>query len=265
MDFNKLPTDNRAYDTLKSILKFYIDEISKCGTIKELIKIISSKLPYNLAYITELKLKVYSRTHKSFELQKIYVLQLVEELVEEEICTNLLYIVEENRRIYYYTRENVINWFNSHDSYKTYFNNPSDEIITIESMYENKLYIFTHNLTNDELIGICYGLNGIPSHELQLKSSVTNNKNIVIENIVEHSLVYRVEIQLATERLKRPYQIDVIQKDKQWLTLYFKDSEFMKGIITVSRWFNLPDMGKNVLWKNLCQYTNNGLIPLNIK
>lgn len=92
-------------------------------------------------------------------------------------------------------------------------------------------------------------------------SSIT--KNIVsVSDIVEHTLIYRQPINLATEEIKRPYQVDVLQPNNTFLKVHFATPEFMQGIISVAYWKGFPDKGEEIIWKNLCQFTKEGHIPL---
>lgn len=250
-----LPSDNRAEYTLNLILDPFIKDLYNSNSIKDITTSIVTYLPPGIAHEVELRFRM-KRDTKDVDLFKIHVDNVVRHIILSRVCIELPYIIIDDDRVCYYMREDILAWI---DKYH-YFNYPPEEIITV-SIQDNRSEL---TLNKDQIIGMAYAINaantlGLP--KITLHSSVTKS-DVSIHDIVEHALVYRLPITLATEQYKRPYRVDILQSDNNFLTINFKEPYFVQGLISVCHWLQIPNRGKNVIWKNLFQFTREGLIPL---
>lgn len=292
------PVDDRASVTLDRMITPYLNSILDSTSVKEIISAIITHLPPSIAHGVELRFRLFIMKEHNFNTQRLYVIELAHKLITARICkfffdanvnlfnpmftqnkntrkdkNNVVYgdIVGDPRKIF--SREDVIKWFRSIPDCDKYLTIPTDEIITVEVKFGDHFNSNSLILTEDQIIGIAYGLNGIGKDNIILKSSITNNI-ISITNIIEHSLIYKLKILLATEKLKRPYQVDILQNNNKlqsgqignnsYITIHFSNPEFMQGLLSVARWYQLPGDGKEILWKNLCKFTPGGNIPLKL-
>lgn len=242
-----LPVDDRAETTLELILQPYIDHLYDSDNVKDLITGIITYLPSGLAYETELRFRM-KRGLTDIDDMKLLLDDIGTYIILSRVCKNLPYLLD-NKGVkkYYYMRENIISWNNEHE----YFTPPPSEVITINIGSDSSEL----ELNQDQMVGIAYAVHNT-NNQIKLYSSVTN-KEVQVDNIVKHSLIYRLPIDLATEQLKRPYRIDIGDN-----TINFTTPYFLQGVLSVASWLGLPNNGKNIIWKNLFQFTREGLIPL---
>jgi len=268
-----LPVDDRAEFTLNTLFKPFIDDILLCENIKEIIRVIITHLPFGIAYETELRIRM-RRDIINIPAQKHLVITILRNIILADICQNLVSIIHNDEKDIFYMKEDIVRWYKTNPIYIQYFPIPPSEIITIEITKNNITKTSKYNaviiqdpsnleltLTEEQIMGIAYAINAIKNNNIKLLSSITNGP-ISVSDIVEHSLIYRLPIILATEELKRPYRVDILQIDNSFLTVHFTTPEFMQGILSVANWCELSDNGKNILWKNLYQFTREGLLPL---
>lgn len=255
-----LPVDNRAEITLNLLIQPVTEAVLKANNIKEVTQALGKHLPQQIAHQTELKIKMLR--NKTFnDGYKMQVDAQIKREILNHVCENLPFIKdEEDRKVYYYMREDIINWYDKlNEKSQEFFKKPEQELISITLSLGNQSKSSTMSLSEDQLIGIVYAIKSQLDSDIKvtLKSSLTNTE-IDIDKISEHALIYKVPIELATEHLKRPYHIDVVKVG----TLYFVNPEFMQGILSVAQWYKLPNNGKDVMWSNLYKFTKEGLDPL---
>lgn len=261
-----IPTDSRSSVTLSQMITPYTYALSRATSIKQVTKAIIDNLPPGIAHNTELRIKMIRG--RDIFVKSDQAATIAVNLILSQVCKGLSTIHDNqgNREIYY-MREDLIRWYNSDLLNAQYFDAPNEEIITIAIQYDNSIKTANMKLTEDQIIGIAYGLNGIVANatinnnKVTIHSSITNDR-IEIDNITNHAIIYSLPITLATEEFKRPYRIDVIQPNKSFITLHFITPEFIQGILSVVQWYQIPNGGNGILWKNLFQFTREGLIPL---
>lgn len=259
---NHLPADSRASVTLDNLIVPFTAALNAATKLQEIIQAINTHLPPGVSYNTELRLRFNRGIANDVNLSKRLVSEIVRRVIGFYVSQNLPAMYDaEGVRHFYFMREDIIRWHQSEPLYANYFQAPQQEIITIEVRYDNDIRTSTMPLSEDQMVGIAYGLNGLKDNRVTLRSNITNNI-VNISDISNHALIYRIPLTLATEKLKRPYQVDVLQPDGTFLTIQFINAEFMQGILSVVKWYRLPNQGKNVLWKNLAQFTREGMIPL---
>lgn len=256
-----LPADNRASATLTLFLEPFMTSLSTAENIKDIVRTLTNHLPPGIAHEAELRMRM-NRAITEITARKELVAKIVRNMIIMSVCRNLLSVSYGSEgRQFYYMKEDIIRWYESNPTNVQYFATPPQETITIE-VSKNDI-IKTSNLTlgEDQMIGIAYGLNGLKDHNIQLESSITGTP-VAVSDIAEHALVYRLPITLATEEIKRPYRVDILQTTGAFLTTHFVTPEFMQGVLSVAYWAQLPNNGKDKLWKDLYQFTREGLIPL---
>ena len=254
-----LPADSRAQVTLEHLLSPLTTSLNVSNSTNEIAKALIKHLPPGIAHAVELRWQM-NRSPTVIETMKVEVRQIVLNSMGMYVTKDLPaeHDSEDNRK-FYYMREDVIRWYHSSPTNRDYFQIPVEEVVTIEFKDNND--ILSISLTEDQMIGICYGINGLGDKLVTLKSSITNGL-VSVADVTKHALIYRIPITLATERLKRPYQVDVLQSDGTFLTIYFVNPEFMQGIVSVANWYQLENQGKDLLWKNLYQLTREELVAL---
>lgn len=259
---NYLPIDNRANTTLNLLLEPFMNSLSAAQNVKDIVETLTTYLPPGIAHGAELRMRM-NRAIKDTIAQKQLVDEIVRNMIIMDICRGLPSVSYENdERHFYYMREDIIRWYESNSSNVPYFATPSEETITIEVKKNDIVKTSKLTLGEDQMIGIAYALNGLNNNNIQLQSSITGGP-VAISDIVNHTLVYRLPITLATEEIKRPYRVDILDTTGVFLTTHFVTPEFMQGVLSVAYWSQLPNNGKDILWKNLYQFTREGLIPLN--
>lgn len=256
------PADDRATTCFRILMQNFHTNINNSNTTNDIVNAIVTGLPFALAYLTELRLKFSLNNSKNIEEQKILTIDIAEYEVLSSICEGLPFVHDSNgSKLYYYMREDIVNWYNSSPGNINFFPNPQVEIITIQINHPTNPKTSNLKLNKDQIIGICYALDGINNNYITIRSSITNDV-VNVSDIAQHALAYRLPIELATERLKRPFSVDILQSNNIFITLYFINPEFMQGIMSTAQWYNLENNGKNLLWKNLTQFTREGLISL---
>lgn len=254
--------DNRATTTLYHMIQPYSDAVTASTTLNEIVRAINQHLPPGLAYNTELRLRIFRVHNHDFITQKLRALEITKEIIEIETSRDLPAIVDrDDNKFYYYLREDLVNWFKSSPTNAEYLQTPPDEVITIQINYGDRVKTSALTLNQDQMIGIAYGLYGLNDGRVTLRSSITNAP-VSINDIAEHALIYRLPIELATEKIKRPYSVDILTPNKTFMTVHFQSPEFMQGVLSVAQWYHLPNQGKDYLWRNLSQFTREGIIPL---
>lgn len=249
---NKLPADLRAEITLKQTLRQYLDKIENAVSSKDIVEAILHYLPPGLAHRTELRLRLYMLTNTNITAIKSQAKEITLAIIAQSISAST-----------YYTREDVLLWYR--DNTTDYFIAPEDEIITITINDGNdhmpKTKAREVKLTQDQLVGIAYGLTALQSNRVQLESSLTKG-TLDIVSIIKTAPLYFQTIELALDKLKRPYTVEIVDSNNFWQTIHFTNAEFMQGLASVAQWHGLSNNGKDIIWKNLTQFTREGLIPL---
>lgn len=253
MDVNvaNLPADLRAETTLRQLLNPYLDKVENATSAKEVISAIGRHLPSGLAHQTELRLRLYMLQDTKLSAIKSQAESITIDIIAKSIST-----------LGYYTRENILDWYEASAVAIRYFTKPSDEIITITTgLHMAKIKSREVKLSNDQFIGIAYGLHALQSTQVQLQSSLLTTP-IDVATIIKTSTTYFQPIELAVNKLKRPYTVEIINRDDTSTNVHFSNPEFMQGLLSVAVWHDLPNNGNNILWKNLTQFTREGIIPL---
>jgi len=254
------PADTRASLTLKHMITPYTSVLSEATSIREITNAIIKYLPPGIAYGTELRVKMIRGENIIFLRNQASLITIG--IILRRVCEGLPSIItDEGNREIYYMREDLLRWYHSNPINAKYFMAPQDEIITVEIHTDDRIKTAVMKLTEDQMIGVAYGLNGMNDNKIILHSSITNAP-VEIDKIVDHALIYRLPIILATERLKRPFSVEILRPDKLFITVYFVNPEFMQGVLSVAQWYKFPDNGNGILWKNLYQFTREGMIPL---
>lgn len=256
--------DVRANQTLQRLLTSYDSAIEAAASIKEVTAAITKYLPPGLAYDVELRVKMFMMTNKEKSLVtwKRVARNVAHDLVRQRVCHGLPYTrVQADRPVIEYTREDIIKWFTLDTNNTKYFTAPEDETVTVEIKYGDKTKVRSLQLTEDQMIGIVYALVGLNDPRVTLTSSITQ-RPVEIKKIVNATPLYYNPIDVATEKLKRPYTIEVVQPDGTFKPLHFVNPEFIQGILSVAQWYGLPNQGRDILWKNLTQFTREGVISL---
>jgi hypothetical protein len=108
------------------------------------------------------------------------------------VCEELPAVIDaEGNRTIYYMREDVVRWIiKLNDSH---FQPPTQEIITIEVKYGDITKSSTMPLSEDQMVGIAYGISAMKNNKVTLRSSATKDL-VEVENIAQHSLIYRLPI-----------------------------------------------------------------------
>lgn len=261
------PADDRAIITLEKLINPFINDINNSTNIKNIVDAIVTNFPYGFAHQIELRMRFQFNTAALTEGRintdvRNTIIDIAKHVLLQRICDDLpmLHDAEGNRQ-YYYMREDVISWYNSDALNVNYFAVPDTETITIELHYPDTIETSNLTLNEDQIVGISYAMTKFIDNFITLRSSITNDF-VNVNDIAEHALIYRLPITLASEELKRPYRVDIIQSNLVSITLHFNNPEFMQGIISVAQWHNLPNNGKDFLWTKLFQLTREGLIAL---
>lgn len=256
-----LPSDSRAQITLDRFIQPLLTDLYASNNITEVVKAIVTNLPYGIAYDTELRMR-FNLAITDIRERQVQVDNIARAMILLRVCDNLPAILDaDENRIYYYMREDIIRWYNSDPINIDFFAVPDVEIITIEIHNDNETKTSNITLNEDQIIGIAYGLDALHDNHVTLRSSITNAV-VAVSDIVQHALIYRLPITLATEELKRPFRVDILQADDIYLTIHFINPEFMQGVLSIAQWYHLPNNGKNFLWENLFQFTREALIEL---
>lgn len=258
-----IPADNRAAITRDKLLEPYMRGIIASTSIKEVVAAMITHLPPVLAHETELRTRMHMVREHNFSEQKLRAMEIAEELLEMMVSHNLkAYSDRDGNRRYYYMREDIIRWFNSNPDYARYLPQPPQEIITIELKYNGKSKTSAMALNEDQMVGIVFALSGMKNDRVTLRSSITNQV-VAVKDIAQHAISYLMG-ELATDRLKRPYRVGIKDPQGEFIDVHFLGPEFMQGVISVAQWYGLPDNGNNSLWRNLEQFTRDGIIPLSL-
>lgn len=256
------PADDRARITLHYMIQPYLEAVTAATSLLEIVNAINKYLPTGLAHDTELRVRMLRIHNNDFISLQLRALDIPKEIIEIETSRELPSIVDaDDNKFYYYMREDLVRWFRSSPTNAEYLQTPPEEIITVQIKHIDTVKTSALRLNQDQMIGIAYGLYALNDGRITLKSSITNVP-VSITDIAEHALIYRLPIELATEKLKRPYTVDIIIPSKTAMRVHFQTPEFMQGILSVAKWYQLPNQGKDFLWKNLSQFTREGIIPL---
>lgn len=255
---NPSPVDSRAAVTLNNLLTPLFEAVTTATDKKEIQRAIVTFLPFGLASSLELYMAIQDRGQRfTLEQRRSYVTNQAVNLLGQ--------LIAKMTRFHTYMREDVLRWYNSNPDNRRFFLPPNDETITI-TLTADRVRQQQLRLSEDQLIGIAYGLHSLanrPSPQVDIISSITNAP-IEFDRIVENAYVYRLPHEDATERLKRPFRVEIIQADGSMLPVYFVHAEFMQGLLSVASWYGLPNAGEGTLWMNLSQFTREGEIPLHL-
>jgi len=235
-----IPVDSRAQITLNHLLRNYITDVNSSTCLREIVRAIIRYFPITIAYEVELCLRIKRETNLA--IIRSEAINIAQNNIAKRVCEGL---PVNNNDHCYFMREDILRWVGQRELVNLWL---EPEIITVHC-HNN---IETFSLVDDALIGVSYAINAINDGQIILISSLTDIP-IKITNIVDHAIIYRLPINLATEAMKRPYSIDIIQTDKFPLPLTFTSLNFMEGIKMVAQWYRIPNDGKNVIWKNLCR------------
>ena len=250
------PVDERADDTLHALLDDYGHVLTQVENVGQIVQIASDCLPQQVAFLIELELK----------LQRVQDLETARTRAYDIVMNTILqsaaqhHTVQNGRSVHYYTREDLLAWWQTAQHHYRCLNEPDEEIITITvAGLERPTNL---SLTTDQMNGIAFALTAAdPDKQVSLTSSITDSL-IDIEAITAFATAYTTSPPTAFDDLKRPYRVNVHQSNGTVRTLYFMDPQFMQGIMSVALWLGLPNYGKNVLWDGLLQFTREGLVPL---
>lgn len=259
------PVDDRATETLHQLVKPCRDAVSAALTMAGVGRALGAHLPGMIAHNIELKLRMNRMNDNHTQLIHL-ALSALDSGLAKEICEGLpVEIDEQEVRWFYYTREDVLRWYEERPQ-KQYFVAPTmEETIDVQLLYgDHQLKMKRLILTQDQIVGISYGLVALEAkygHRIQWFSALLD-RSVNERDIVRHTVIYRLPRDDATEKLKRPYSVDVLKEDETFQTIHFIHPEFMQGLVSAASWFDLPDRGKGILWKNLTQFTQEGVIEL---
>jgi hypothetical protein len=257
-----LPADDRAEATLNELLRVFTDRIRNGATFKEAY--VGGRLPPIIAAAIELRVNM--RRQLDLAQRKEAALEIAASVLAYQICHDLnlpSHERQDDARIYYYMREDILAWIELLRPTFPHFVVIDPETITIEITHEGQVKTSQMVLSQDQIAGIAYGVAGIQvaDSSITLYSSVTQNV-VDIRGLVEHALIYRLPLTLATEELKRPYRVEVLEHGDSYIRLRFVNPQFMQGLLSVAHWYNLPNQGRGSLWQHLEQFTREGVIPL---
>lgn len=257
-----LPVDDRASKTLDILIEPLVSALNKSTNLKDATMAINDKLPRGISHNTELRMRFKRNlSNSTIEQIKLTAIESVKNVIGYDLTRNSPILYDENgNKSTFFSRGDVVRWCNERPWANETFKIPETELITIE-IYSEPVQSLTLELTDDQLIGIAYGLNAIKDKRVRLVSSITNNI-VNVNYIVKYSLDYKQKLDLATERLKRPYQIEIKQEDGTYQTVNFVNPQFLQGLISVAKWFNMKNNGKYQIWRNLTQFTKSGEVAL---
>ena len=259
-----LPADDRASRTVSLILEPFMASLSAAENIRDVTGAITNHLPVGFAHEAELRMMI-DRTDTEFTARKFLVSDIVRNIIVTSVCRGFpVAICENGESRGYYMREDVVAWYESCPKNSNYFASPLEEIITVEISKDTVVNTSHLTLNKDQMIGISYSLRGLynsGNYDIRIISSITDAP-VSVSDISHHALSYRLPIALATEEIKRPYRVDILESSGVFITVHFTTPDFMQGVLSVARWSGFLKNGKNILWKNLCQFTRDGLIPL---
>lgn len=253
-----IPVDTRAAATLLHLLYPLNTALSGATDKKSVESALITYLPFGMATAIELKMAVRNRNQRmSIPELKQFVYGEAQRLLKRSITPG--------NRFHTYMREDIVRWYNSNPTHQNYFRNPGVETILITVTTPDRVRKQVLTLSEDQLVGIAYGLHSLAhlqTPHITTMSSVTNAP-IEFNQIVENALSYRMVDELATERLTRPYRVEIIAGGAA-SPVYFVQPEFMQGLLSVASWYDLPNRGEGTLWQNLTQFTRDGEIRLRL-
>lgn len=250
-----LPVDNRAEITINNILSNLFDKISKAKKIRDIGNILLENLPIGIAYESELILNI-SRNVESLENKK----KLIKTIIYQSIAKR----ARRDNSSLYFSREDINKWYKASDIDKNFFPQPTSEIIKVDFIKNSIKTKFDLSIDEDQLVGISYGIIAIgESQNIRLISSITSDIINIYEIVSRYSL-YRKEPKSPIERLKKPYQVEILDQNYLFVTTYFDRIEFMQGVISPSSWLGIAHNGENLAWKFFYRFTQEGLIETQI-
>lgn len=260
-----LPADTRAEITLIELLQPFVRAVTAATALPELSRAYSqSHLPPKITNAIELRVNM--RRQLDLEQKKELAIDTARSVVAYNICQDLNLPSQdgpEETRIYYYLREDLMAWVELHRGTFSHFVTLPKEIIRIEIEHGEHRSGRQMELSQDQMLGIAYGLAGIQmeTYRVTLTSSITQAV-VDVNTLAKHALIYRLPLNLATEELQRPYRVEVLEPGGSYIRLRFVNPEFMQGLLSVAHWYRLENQGRGYLWQHLEQFTREGIIPL---
>lgn len=240
------PVDNRATLTLTEMLTPFFILLDNSNDKKQITKVIVTHLPFGIASTLELKLAIIDRNQRlTLTDQKSFIREQVISLLER--------IVTKGTGFKTYSREDLIRWYNSDPFYLKYFSQPSEETFTINVNTQQQRL----RLSEEQLIGIAYGLHAMKNQltpHITIISSLTKSP-IEIDRIVQNEGGYHHT--MSSKNIMRPYRVDILS-NSTFSPVYFAYPEFMQGLLSVAKWYQLPNRGEGILWQNLIANTPDG-------
>lgn len=244
------PVDERSEIALQELTQNLNESLNKCSSFKQMINTLKTCLPFDFAF--KIELGILQRKFKSTSQEAFkFITNRTKFFLCEKFCETLISF---NDKIYF-MREDIVLWLENNQEYKRYFSIRDEEITFKNETDEVKL-----SLTQEQLIGIIIILQN--EKNLKLISNVTN-KSIDVSEILSKCHIYKFAPQLSTDKLKRPYQVDIYGT-----TYYFLTENFMKGVICGSLYLSGDDSlsyNEGEYWKNLLKLTREGLERIKLK
>lgn len=254
------PADDRAEETLKYLLATLWSALQAAQTQRDVGGMLSAALPFGLAHNTELQLRLEFPFGTEIEKLRTGAYTFAYKAIANSIAKDLPAILVLRNHIHYFTREDVIRWMRNSPIYKDVYVPP--EIITISvTGFPNSSQM---ELNEDQMNGLAFAIEGTEQARRPILMSSVTERPVDTAAIVAHSPIYVIEPPLATDKLRRPYRIDIRQADRTFKTIYFDDPDFMQGVLSVISWQSppLPNNGKGSLWENLQEFTRDGYVNL---
>lgn len=249
--------DSRAVETLRELTFPFFFAVQKALDHRHLIRAILNNLPYGMASVLELKLVLQNRREDwGLNPEKAWLTQAAAEVIQSAITAETPF-----KSI---SREAVVDWYFRKPDHQKYLIAPREEIFEVTLPDANETMV----LTEEQLMGLIYGLYAMGITDMKSDSPVMITSNITnepveIQRLIDNATAYQRPIELATERLRRPYHVDLIMADGV-LPLYFQTPQFMQGLISVAAWYGLEDRGRDILWTDLTRFSREGDVPLHV-
>jgi hypothetical protein len=254
------PADDRATATLDVLLQLLRSALEDDETYTDVGQTLAVVLPTGLAHPTELELRIAHPFATDMATLKRAAYDIARRNVAKSIAAELPSMVVGRTKIHYYTREDVVRWIRANPYYKDL--DIPEETITITVMeYPEPAHM---PLTSDQMNGIAFAIAGLEQHRRPTLTSSLTQRPVHIQDIVQHAPIYTAEIPLATERLKRPYTVELRGPDREFHSVFFVVPEFMQGVLSVAHWLKLPEAGHNTVWRNLSEFTREGTVELDM-
>lgn len=252
------PADDRAAATLDVLLTLLGSALEDDETRTEVGHTLGVVLPTGLAHATELELRIEHPGTTDIATLRRFAYDIARRNVAKSIAVELPSMKVGRNIIHYYTREDVQRWIRSNPYYKD-LDLPLETITITVAEYPEPSDL---PLTSDQMNGCAFAIMGVESNRRPTLTSSVTERTVNVEDIVQHAPIYTIPIELATDRLQRPYTVELRGTDREFHPVYFAVPEFMQGVLSVAAWLNLPAAGQDTVWRHLTQFTKEGIVEL---